>query len=138
MTMTHTQSHSPRSNYRPQHLAHMEKRGVMPLDLLSPEAQRAAIENIRATDRAHLSMAIASARKSIKHDLHGTINSTHLIPSLARRAKHVRRVELDEDYCRHYILANLCEFTPDGQYKTLMVTAVNVASAPPSTTHYNS
>lgn len=135
MTHQHTQASTARANYRPQHLANMEKRGVMPLDLLSPEAQQAAIKNIRATDRHLHRQAIASARKSIKNDLNGCINTPHLIPALACRSKHVRRVELDEEYCRRYILQNLCEFTADGQYQTMMVPAVNVASVPPAPRH---
>lgn len=122
-------AHPARRNYRPQHLAHMEQRGVMPLDLLTPEAQLAAIENIRATDRFHYQQAIASSRAIIKSDLHAAINIRCFIPLLVRRANHLRRIERDEQFCRRYILENMCEFTPDGQYRPLIVQAVNVRKA---------
>ncbi len=135
---THTiRPTSPRANYRPQHLACMEARGVMPFDLLSPAAQSAAIANIRATDRHHHRESLAQTRSAIKANLDAAINNPHLIPALARRGKHVRRVERDDDYCRNYILQNLCEFSSDGQYRPLRTAAVNVCreiGLPPSST----
>lgn len=126
--MTTNATNSARSNYRPEHLAHMERRNVLPLDLLSPDSQRAAVQNILATDQMHYRRAIQDARYQIKANLHAAINDPHLIPSLVRRARHLATIRRDERRCRGYILDNLCEFSADGQYRPLRTEAHNVAS----------
>jgi hypothetical protein len=112
-------------NYQPAHLRHMAARGVACLDMLSPEAQEAAMKNIIATDRLHHRHDLNTAKSFIRLSLHGCINDPYFMERLRRRSVHIRRMERDADYCRHYILQNLCEFDAEGRFKPYRTEALS-------------
>lgn len=99
---------------RPEHQEYLTKHGLFLLDQLPEQIQPIAIQNVIKAEHVGFLNNIKYARDAVKRDIHACINNRQFIRQLYSNRQKLK----SQDYCRKFVLSNLCEFKADGSYYT--------------------
>lgn len=99
---------------QPLHQKFLTENSLFVLHQLPEKIQVVAIQNVLEAERKGFLVRIADARAAIKENLHACINNRYFIYSINQT-----RIKLRcPNYCRSFVMSNLCEFKADGTYYT--------------------